>query len=199
MSDDDDQSPQDERQRSRSRDRVHPYAQAPQTSLPCTTKYNQWLSKSHLQYLMKTLVALEDDKGPDRENEHLYMYLYITDDESAAVEPQSRVSRPFKVATKKRPVHRRQKGKKTTADVKKPSDLPEAKKHEPMDSDEDDEVPQNEPGTSSNIQPPVPVLVLPLQSGSTSSSHGPSTSTTSTRSQRTSTSTSFENASARQR
>ena len=69
-----------------------------------------------------------------------------------------------------------------------------------MDSNEDDEVPQDEPGTSSNTQPPVPVL--PLQSGSrggdamggqirsTASSHGPSTSTTSTSSHRTSTSTS---------
>ena len=84
----------------------------------------------------------------------------------------------------------RQKGKKTTAEVQKPSALPSAKKHKPMDSDEDDEVPQNEPGTSSNTQPPVPVL--PLQSGSTPSSHGPSTSTTSTSSQRTSTSTSSE-------
>ena len=71
-----------------------------------------------------------------------------------------------------------------------------------MDSDEDDEKPQNEPGTTSNTQPPVPVL--PLQSGarrgvtmggqiqSTTSSQGPSTSTTSTSSQRTSTSTSSE-------
>ena len=84
----------------------------------------------------------------------------------------------------------RQKGKKTTAEVKKPSDLPSAKKHKPMDSDEDDEVPQNERGTFS------PVPVLPLQSGSTPSSHGPSTSTTSTSSQSTSTSTSSEDESA---
>ena len=69
-----------------------------------------------------------------------------------------------------------------------------AKKHKPMDSDEDDEVPQNEPGTYSNTQPPVPVL--PIQSRSTSSSHGPSNSTTSTSSQRTSTITSSEDESA---
>ena len=37
----------------------------------------------------------------------------------------------------------KQKGKKTTADVKKPRDLPKAKKHKPMDSDEYDEVPHN--------------------------------------------------------
>ena len=35
------------------------------------------------------------------------------------------------------------KGTKTTTEVKKPSDLPKAKKQKPMDSDEDDEVPQN--------------------------------------------------------
>ena len=46
-----------------------------------------------------------------------------------------------------------------------------------MASDEDDEIPEIEPRTSSYTQPPVPVL--PLQSGSTSSSHGPSTSTSS--------------------
>ena len=68
--------------------------------------------------------------------------------------------------------------------------LPKAKKHKPMD----DEAPQNEPGTSSNTQPPVPVV--PLQSGSTSSSHHPSTSTASTSAQRTSTSTSSEDESA---
>ena len=88
----------------------------------------------------------------------------------------------------------RLKGKKNTAEVKNPRDLPKAKKHRPMDSDEDDEVPQNEPGTSSHTQPPVPVL--PLQSGSASSSHGPSTSTTLTNSQRMSTSTSSEDESA---
>ena len=40
-------------------------------------QYSQWLSKSRLRYLVKTLVTLEEDKRPDRENEHLYMYLYI--------------------------------------------------------------------------------------------------------------------------
>ena len=63
-----------------------------------------------------------------------------------------------------------------------------------MDSDEDVEVPRNEPGKSSNTQPTVPVL--PLQPGSATSSHGPSTSTTSTSSQGTSTSTSSEDESA---
>ena len=35
-------------------------------------QYSRWLSKSRLHYLMKNLGALEDDKDPDRENEHLY-------------------------------------------------------------------------------------------------------------------------------
>ena len=46
------------------------------------------------------------------------------------------------------------------AEVRKPSDLPSAKKHKPKDSDEDDEEPQNEPGTSSTSQPVLPVLPL---------------------------------------
>ena len=97
------------------------------------------------------------------------------------------------IATKKRE-SKKTEGTENTAEVKKPRDLPEAKKHKPMDSDEDDEEPRNEPGTSSNTQPPVPVL--PLQSRSTSSSHGQSTSTPSTSSQRTSTSTNSEDESA---
>ena len=42
--------------------------------------------------------------------------------------------------------------KNNTAE-KQPSELPRAKKHKSMDSDEHDEEPQNEPGTSSNSQP----------------------------------------------
>ena len=53
----------------------------------------------------------------------------------------------------------------------KPNDLPIAKKHKSMDSDEDDEEPQNEPGTSSTSQPFVPVL--PLNQGPAASSQGP--------------------------
>ena len=54
-------------------------------------------------------------------------------------------------------VHKKQKGMKTVAQ-KQPSELPNAKKHKIMDSDEDDEEPQNEPGTSSTSPPTVPVL-----------------------------------------
>ena len=68
-------------------------------------------------------------------------------------------------------------GKKTMAEVKKLSDLPKAKKHKPMDRDEDDEEPRSEPGTSSNSQLIVPVL--PLQQRPAASSQGPPASTNS--------------------
>ena len=58
--------------------------------------------------------------------------------------------------------------------MKQPSELPKAKKHKSMDSDEDDEEPQNEPGTSSNSQPIIPAL--PLHQGPAASSQGPATS-----------------------
>ena len=50
-----------------------------------------------------------------------------------------------------------------------------AKKHKPKNSDEDDEEPQNEPGTYSNSQPPVPVR--PLHQGPAARSQGPPAST----------------------
>ena len=55
--------------------------------------------------------------------------------------------------------------------MKQPSDLPNAKKHNSMDSDEDDEEPQSEPGRSSNSQCVVPVL--PLHQGPAASSQEP--------------------------
>ena len=72
-----------------------------------------------------------------------------TGEESTTVEPQSRVSDHSRLP-KSKESPRKQKGKKTMAEVKKPSDLPKAKKHKIMNSDEEDEEPQNEPGTSSN-------------------------------------------------
>ena len=62
-----------------------------------------------------------------------------------------------------------QKGKKTVAE-QQPSELPKAKTHKFMDSDEDDEEPQNETGISSNSHPSVPVL--PLHPGSAANSPG---------------------------
>ena len=56
--------------------------------------------------------------------------------------------------------HGRQKPKeKNVVAEKQPSEKPKAKKHKSLDSDEDDEEPQNEPGTSSNSQPTAPVLL----------------------------------------
>ena len=101
-------------------------------------------------------------------------------EKSAAVESKGRVSDRSRSPQRKESPQR-QKGKKTTAEVKKPNDLPKAKKHKPIDSDGGDEEPQNELGNSSNTQPIVPVLNL--QQGPAARSQGPSTSTTSTRSQ----------------
>ena len=66
-------------------------------------------------------------------------------------EPQSRVSGRWRSPPRKESPQRR-KGKKTTAEVKNPNDLPEAKKHKHMDWDEDDEPPKNEPDRS-NLLP----------------------------------------------
>ena len=60
------------------------------------------------------------------------------------------------------------------AQVKKPNALQNAKKHKPLDSDGDDEEPQNEPGTSSTSQPVFPVV--PLRQGPAASSQGPAAS-----------------------
>ena len=87
--------------------------------------------------------------------------------------------------------------------MKKPSDLPKEKKHKPTDSDEDDEVPQNEPGELLRTltlqylcylsnQVPEEEIHMGGQIQSTTSSQGPPTSTTLASSQRTSTSTSSE-------
>ena len=193
--DDDDLSPQDgrQRQRSRSSDRVHPYAQAPPT--PRVPQIQPMVIQQPFTVSDEDSGSSRDDKDPDREKEHLYMYRHIPMMSQQLWNHKSRVSDRSRSPQRKESPQR-QKGKKTTAEVKKPNDLPKAKKHKPMDSDEDDKVPQNDPGTSSNTQPPVPLLVLPLPSGSTFSSHGPSTSTASTSSQRTSTSTSSKGESA---
>ena len=73
------------------------------------------------------------------------------DEDSATVDPQNRVSdrsrSPQDQEHLRRHCPQKQKGKKTAAE-KQPSTPPKAKKHKSMDSDEDDEEPQNESGTS---------------------------------------------------
>ena len=54
-------------------------------------------------------------------------------------------------------IHHKQRGKKTDAEIQS-SESPKAKKHKSTDSDEDNEEPRNQPGTSSNTQPIGPVL-----------------------------------------
>ena len=83
------------------------------------------------------------------------------DEDSATVDPQNRMSdrsrSPEEQEDSQRQGPQKQKGKKTVA-KKQASELPKAKKHKFMDSDEDDVEPQNKPGTSSNSQPTVAVL-----------------------------------------
>ena len=149
LSDNDyDQSPQDGRQRSRSRDRVHPSAQAPQTP-PIQVPQTPPVPPIQPMVIREPFTVPDEDSGNSgrrqrsrsRERAPVHVPIY-TDDESATVEPQGRMSdRSNSPQGKESP--QRQKGKKNSAEAKKPRDLPKAKKHEPMDSDEDDEVPQN--------------------------------------------------------
>ena len=84
------------------------------------------------------------------------------DENSATVDPQNRVSN-HSMSTQNQEDTRRQgpetpKGRNTAEN--QPSTPQKAKKYKPMHSDEDDEEPQNEFGTSSNSQTTVPVLPL---------------------------------------
>ena len=99
------------------------------------------------------------------------------DKDSATIDTQNRVSHrsksPQEQVDSRRQGPQPQKGKTTVAE-RQPSTPPKAKMPKSMDSDEDDEEPQNEPGTSSNSQPTVPVL--PLHQRPEASSQGPAAS-----------------------
>ena len=90
--------------------------------------------------------------------------IHGTDEESATVEPQSRASDHSRSPQSKKSQQKIE-GEESHGG-KKLSDLPKAKKHKLMVSDEEDEEPHNEPGTSSNSQPII--LVLPLHSRTSS-------------------------------
>ena len=68
------------------------------------------------------------------------------------MEPQSRVSDHSRLP-KSKESPQKQKGKNTMADVRKPSDLPKAKKYKLMHSEEEDEEPQNQPGILQTLNP----------------------------------------------
>ena len=98
-----------------------------------------------------------------------------SDEDSATVDPQNRVSDRSRSSQEQEGTRRQgpqiQKGK-TTSTEKQASELPKAKKHKLMESDEDNEEPQNEPGTSStSYQPTDPVL--PFHQGPATSTQGP--------------------------
>ena len=100
-----------------------------------------------------------------------------SDEDSAIVDPHIRVSDHLRSPQEQEGSRRQgpqiQRGKKTVAE-EQPSELPKTKKHKSMDSDEDDEEPRNEPGTSSTSQPTEPEL--PLHQGPATSSQGPAAS-----------------------
>ena len=85
------------------------------------------------------------------------------DENSATVDPQNRVSNHSRLPQNQEDTQRKRpqtsKGKKNTPEHQ-PSTPQKAKKYKLMDSDENDEEPQNELGTSSESQTTVPVLPL---------------------------------------
>ena len=106
------------------------------------------------------------------------------DENSATVGPQNRVSdhsrSPQDQGDTRRQGPQTRKGKKSIAE-KQPFTPSVATKYKSIDSDEDDEELQHEPGTSSNSQTTVPVLLLqPGPAGSSkepaASSQGPAAS-----------------------
>ena len=103
-----------------------------------------------------------DERSRSRERTPPNSSLQKADEDSATLDPQNRVSDRSRSPQEQEGLRRQdpqqqQKGKKTVAD-KEPSETPKAKKHKSIDSDEDDEEPRHEPGTSSNTQRAVPVL-----------------------------------------
>ena len=110
-------------------------------------------------------VATEEKKDPDRVSEYLYIHFRMqgSDEDSAFVDPHNRVSdrsrSPQEREGSRRQGPQTQKGKKTITE-NQPSNLPSAQKHNSSGADEDDQEPQNEPGTSSTAQLTEPVLPL---------------------------------------
>ena len=128
---------------------MHPYAQASQTP-PTPAPQTPPGPPIQPMVIQEPFTVPDEDSGcsgrrqrsrsRERATVHVPMY---TDDESAAVEPQSRVSdRSRSPQGNQSP--QRQKGTKTIAEGKKPRNLPKAKKHKPTDSDKDHDAPRNE-------------------------------------------------------
>ena len=165
--DDDDQPPQEERQRwrSRSRERVYPHAQVPQeqqTQPVVTPEAEEFSDMNPSSTATGPPTSAEmrgrsrrDERSRSRERTPPHSSSQNVDEDSATVDPQNRVSNrsmsPQEQGGSRRQDPHQQKGKKTVAE-KEPSRPSKAKKHKSIDSDEDDEEPRNEPGTSSNTQ-----------------------------------------------
>ena len=118
-----------------------------------------------------------DERSRSRERTPPHSSSHDADESSATVDPQNSVSNrsrsPLEQEGSRRQGHQKQKGKKTVAE-EQPSEPPKAKKQKPIDSDEDDEEPQKEPGTSSNSQPTVQhfLITLMMKTVSTATNFG---------------------------
>ena len=110
------------------------------------------------------------DRSRSRERTTPHSSLQDRDESSTTVDPQNRVSDRSRAPQEQKGSRRQcpqkqrhdplqQRGKKTVAE-KQSSESPKAKNHKSTDSDEDDEWPENEPGTTSNTQPIGPVLII---------------------------------------
>ena len=112
-----------------------------------------------------------DERSRSRERTPPHSSSQDSDEISATVDPQNRVSdrsrSPQEQQGSRRQRPLKQKIKKNVAE-KQASEPPLAKKHKSIDSDEDDEETGNEPGTCSNSQPSA---VLPCNSGNENSEY----------------------------
>ena len=106
-----------------------------------------------------------NERSISRERTPQHSSSHDIDESSATVDPQNRVSDRSRSPQEQEGSRRhdpspqrhdpsQERGKKTVAE-KQPNEPPKAKKHTSIESDEDDEEPRNEPGTSSNTQPTV--------------------------------------------
>ena len=127
-----------------------------------------------------------DERSRSRERTPPHSSSHDANENSATVDPQNRVRNrsmsPQEREDSRRQDPQQQRGKKTVAE-QQPSELPSAKKQKSIDSDEDDEEPQKEPGTTSNSEPAAPAL--PYNSGDEDSEYSDESSAQSQNSERT--------------
>ena len=128
-------------------------------------------------YQLNREVAPEDTKDRGLVSEYLYIQHRQAQMKIEQLDLQNcvkdRSRSPQEREDSRRQGPQTQEGKES-AEENQLSDVPSAKKHMSIDSGEDDEEPQNEPGTSSILHPTL--QVLPLHPGPAASSQGPAAS-----------------------